>query len=71
MLCCLLSPICPTHLRKDKSFKPLLVGKLAEILTLVSFLLEQVKEFNVLGKLVSKLVFMLGHIAFILDISCM
>ena len=32
MLCCLLSPIFPTHLRKDKSFMPLPVGKLAEIL---------------------------------------
>ena len=35
MLCYLLSPICPTHLRKDKSFKPLPVGKLAEILALM------------------------------------
>ena len=34
MLCCLLSPICPKHIRKDKSFKLLPVGKLAEILAL-------------------------------------
>ena len=35
MLNCFLLPICHTHLRKDKSFKPLPVGKLAEILALL------------------------------------
>ena len=46
MLCCLLSPICPTHLRKDNSFKTLPVGKLAEILALYFALFDFLKFRN-------------------------